>query len=135
MPLKDWPTAEELEQQRLACNGRAEEERLRRKRDIRRSIGNGPAWELAVHAWRIGDAVLVGCCCEPYSVLQQELRRQFPDRVILCMNLINGSIGYLPPADLYDIDVYPVWQTPFDRGSLELTIDCMTKAIRHVLDE
>ncbi|MCH2211827.1 MAG: alkaline ceramidase [Fuerstiella sp.] len=135
LPLKDWATAEELEQQRLACDERAEEERLRRKRDIRRSIGNGPDWELAVHAWRIGDTVLVGCCCEPYSVLQQELRRQFPDRVIICMNLINGSIGYLPPADLYDTDVYPVWQTPFDRGSLELTLDCMTKAIRHVLNE
>ena len=49
------------------------------------------------------------------------------------MNLINGSIGYLPPADLYDTEVYPVWQTPFDRGSLELTLETMTQAIRNAL--
>lgn len=33
------------------------------------------------------------------------------------MNLINGSIGYVPPIELYDQDVYTVWQAPFDRGS------------------
>ena len=49
------------------------------------------------------------------------------------MNLINGSIGYLPPADLYDTDVYPVWQTPFDRGSLEATIEAMTAAIAELI--
>lgn len=133
LPLKDWPTAEELERQREACSDRALEERLRRKRDIRRSIGDGNTFDLSVYAWRLGDAVLVGSCCEPYSVLQQELRRRFPDRILLCMNLINGSIGYLPPAELYDTDVYPVWQTPFDRGSLELTLESMTQAVRDVL--
>ena len=49
------------------------------------------------------------------------------------MNLINGSIGYLPPEDLYDTDIYPVWQTPFDRGSLEVTIEAMTSGITDVL--
>ena len=65
--------------------------------------------------------------------MQKELRLRFPQQTILCLNLINGSIGYLPPADLYDSDVYPVWQTPFDRGSLELTIETMTQAIHDVL--
>lgn len=133
LPIKDWPSAEELEQQRLACTERPLEERLRRKRDIRRGLGDGSTFNLPVDVWRIGDALLVGSCCEPYSVLQQELRRRFPDRTILCMNLINGSLGYLPPADLYDTDVYPVWQTPFDRGSLELILETMTQAIRDVL--
>ena len=31
-------------------------------------------------------------------------------------------MGYLPPEGLYDRDVYQVWQTPFDRGSLEATL-------------
>ena len=48
------------------------------------------------------------------------------------MNLINGSVGYLPPADLYDLDVYPVWQTPFDRGCLERISDAMTAAIENL---
>jgi hypothetical protein len=133
LDLKDWPSADELEQQRIACDDRALEERLRRRRDIRRSLGDGETFSVPVHAWRIGDSILVGCCCEPYSHLQQELRRRFPDRTIVCLNLANGSIGYLPPADLYDVDVYPVWQTPFDRGGLERMIDAMTAAIERVL--
>lgn len=135
LQLKNWPTADELEEQRSRCTDRALEERLRRKRDIRRSLGDGSTFDLPIYAWRIGDAVLVGCCCEAYSALQQELRHRFAGRTILCMNLINGSIGYLPPADLYDSDVYPVWQTPFDRGGLERTLESMTQAIQNVLSE
>ena len=133
LPLKDWPSADELEQQRLGCKDRAIEERLRRKRDIRRGIGNGTSYDITIYAWRVGDAVLIGSCCEPYSWLQQELRRRFPDHTLICMNLVNGSLGYLPPAPLYDCDVYPVWQTPFERGSLELTLDAFIGAIHDVL--
>ncbi len=134
LPLKDWPTADELERQRLACTDRALEERLRRRRDIRRGVGDGFSYDIAIHAWRIGDAVLVGSCCEAYSWLQRELRRRFADHSLICMNLINGSIGYLPPDALYDSDVYPVWQTPFERGCLESTLESMTGAIQDVLD-
>ena len=133
LTIKDWPTAEELEQQRLACTDRALEERLRRKRDIRRGLGDGSTFSLPITAWRIGDVLLVGSCCEPYSMLQIELRRRFPDLSVICMNLINGSIGYLPPAELYDTDVYPVWQTPFERGCFEETLETMTQAIRKVM--
>ncbi|QEG38173.1 alkaline ceramidase [Roseimaritima ulvae] len=133
LQIKDWPTAEELEQQRLACEDRALEERLRRKRDIRRSLGDGSSSPLAVHAWRIGDAVLVGCGGEAYSQLQQELRSRFPELAVICMNLINGSVGYLPPADLYDVDIYPVWQTPFARGCLEHIRETMTSAIEELV--
>ena len=134
LPVKDWPGAEELEQQRQQCDDRALRERLLRKREIRRGLGDGDSFSLPIYAWRLGGAVLVGCCCEPYSMLQQELRRRFPGRTVICMNLINGSVGYLPPADLYDSDVYPVWQTPFDRGSLELTIDAMADAVQQLFD-
>lgn len=133
LPVKDWPSSESLEQQRVLCTDRALEERLRRKRDIRRSIGDGSTFSLPIHVWRIGDAVLVGSCCEAYSLLQRELRDRFPDLTIVCMNLINGSLGYLPPAELYDTDVYPVWQTPFDRGSLERVLAAMTEIIKDVL--
>lgn len=129
LDLKDWPTADALEQQRLLCTDRAIEERLRRKRDIRRWLGDGASYPLTIHAWRIGDAVLIGCAGEAYSQLQQDLRNHFPGRAIICMNLINGSIGYLPPEHLYDQDVYPVWQTPFERGGLERTSEAMIRAV------
>jgi hypothetical protein len=135
LPIKScWPSAEELESQRRKCTDRALEERLRRKVDIRLGIGDASTFELPLHVWRIGDAALVGTCCESYSVLQQELRRRFRDTTILCMNLINGSIGYLPPAELYDEDVYAVWQTPFDLGSYERLLETMTREIRDVLN-
>lgn len=135
LTLKDWPTADELEAERAACDDRALEERLRRKRDIRRGLGDHTHFDLPIYAWRLGETIVVGCCCEPYSALQQELRQRFPGRTIVCMNLINGSIGYLPPSDLYDCDVYPVWQTPFDRGSFERTLDAMTEVIRDLLSD
>ena len=50
------------------------------------------------------------------------------------MNLINGSLGYLSPAELYDTDMYPVWQTPFDRGSLERVLAAMTEVIEDVFE-
>jgi hypothetical protein len=135
LPLKNWPTAAELEQQRQACDDRTLEERLRRKRDIRLSLGDGESYALPVWTWRIGDAVVVGCCGEAYSILQRELRRRFPTNVILCMNLANGSIGYLPPDEKYDEDVYQAWQTPFDRGSLELLIEKMAETVGEVLGD
>lgn len=133
LPLKNWPSAAELERERLDCTDRAREERLRRKRDIRRQLGDGETFALPITAWRMGDAVLVGCMAECYSQLQQQLRRHFPDRAVICMNLINGSIGYLPPEELYDIDVYQVWQTPFARGSLETITDAMIETIEQLL--
>jgi hypothetical protein len=133
LPIKNWPSAEELESQHSKCTDHALKERLRRKLNIRLALGDASTFELPVHVWRIGDAVLVGSCCEAYSVLQRELRRRFPDTTLVCMNLINGSIGYLPPAELYDQDVYAVWQTPFDRGSYERVLETMTGEIRNAL--
>lgn len=133
LEIKDWPSADELERQRIACTDRALQERLKRKRDIRRSLGDGKTFTLPIHAWRMGDAILIGSCCEAYSMLQQELRRRFPNNAIICMNLINGSIGYLPPAKLYDVDVYQAWQTPFARGSLERLLEAMTRVIDDLL--
>jgi hypothetical protein len=134
LPIKNWSSAKELESQLRKCTDRALKERLRRKLNIRLGLGDVSTFKLPVHIWRIGDAVLVGSCCEAYSVLQRELRRQFPDTTILCMNLINGSIGYLPPAELYDEDAYTVWQTPFVRGSYECVLETMTRAIREILE-
>jgi hypothetical protein len=35
---------------------------------------------------------------------------------------VNGGIGYLAPERLQGEDLYQVWQSPFDRGSLEKVI-------------
>ncbi|MFK5923160.1 MAG: neutral/alkaline non-lysosomal ceramidase N-terminal domain-containing protein [Verrucomicrobiota bacterium] len=119
LPLKNWPSAEELERQMLAATERQTQERLRRKRDIRRSLGDGDTYSLPIWIWKIGDAFLIANMLESYSWIQQELRKEFPDSPVIYLNLANGSMGYLPLAELYDEDVYQVWQTPFAAGSLE----------------
>lgn len=123
VPLKDWPSAKSLEQAASQCEDRTEKERLKRKLAIRRALGDGDRYELPFWFWQTGQTLWVGSMAESYSILQQKLRQQFPDLAVICLNLINGSIGYLPPASCYDEDIYQVWQTPFDRGSLEATIE------------
>jgi hypothetical protein len=120
VPLKDWPSAAELAAQFAACTDRPIAERLRRKLRIREALGDGATFPLEIWGWRIGEALLLGTLAEAYSSIQRNVRAAFPDRAVVWLNLVNGSIGYLPPAPLYDVEVYQVWQTPFDRGSLEL---------------
>ncbi len=134
LPIKNWPTANELEQARAASTDRAEQERLKRKKDIRLRIGEGTHFPLPIWGWRIGDVVFIGTMAEAYSQLQTELRERFPDITVVCMNLVNGAIGYLPPADQYDNDIYQVNQTPFDRSSLEIVIKVSVDLIQRLVN-
>jgi hypothetical protein len=45
------------------------------------------------------------------------------------MNVVNGWSGYLPPHELYDEDIYAVWQTPFERNSLEQLIQSCRRVL------
>lgn len=119
LELKPLPSLAELEAEIKACPDRAMTERLRRKRQVRRYVGNGTSVALPVWYWRIGGALLVGTPTESYSILQKNLRATFPEEAVVVMNVVNGWYGYLPPADDYDCDQYAVWQTPFAAGSLE----------------
>lgn len=128
LPLKDWPSAAELEAELAATPDRVMEERLRRKLSIRRGIGDGATFAFPVWIWQIGDALLAANMAEAYSRIQRHLRAAFPGTAVAYLNLANGSIGYLPPAERYDDDLYQVWQTPFDRGSLERLETALTAA-------
>lgn len=132
LPLKDWPTAATLEEEISTCQDRVIKERLFRKLMIRRTLGDGRTYKMPVWLWKAGDAVWVGAMTESYSVLQQQLRQRFPDLTVVCLNLINGSIGYLPSEEDYDQDIYQVWQTPFDRGALEKLIEAMAAEINRL---
>jgi hypothetical protein len=119
LPLKDWPSTAELAAQFAACTDRALAERIRRRLRIREALGDGATFPLEIWGWRVGEALVLGTMAEAYSAIQAGVRAAFPDRAVAWLNLVNGSVGYLPPAPLYDADIYQVWQTPFDRGSLE----------------
>lgn len=132
LPLKDWPSAAELAAEFAACTDRPIAERLRRKLRIREALGDGATFPLEIWGWRIGDALVLGTLAEAYSSIQQNVRAAFPDRAVAWLNLVNGSIGYLPPAPLYDVEIYQAWQAPFDRGSLE-TLEAAAISLGHEL--
>lgn len=106
-----------------------EYERLLRKRRVRMSFTESGTSVEKLWMWQLGDAVLCGVPFEAYAALQLELRAAFPTKIIIVMNIANGILGYLPPANLYDRDLYTVWQTPFARGSLERVIDSAKGAL------
>jgi hypothetical protein len=89
---------------------------------VRKLVGEGKTAKVPLWAWRVGDGYLVGQPNEAYSLLQTELRQAFPGNAVTVLNLVNGSIGYLARAELHGEDLYQVWQSPFDRGSLERVI-------------
>jgi len=122
LPLKDLPSAAELEASLQACEDRVQSERLRRKLRVRRTVGEGKMVTMPLWVWRVGDGYFVGQPNEAYSLLQTELRRAFPGNAITVMNLVNGGAGYLAPASLQGEDLYQVWQSPFARGCLERVI-------------
>lgn len=129
LPLKSLPSFAELEAEWQRETDAVLKERLWRKRAVRRTVGDGTSSPMPLWVWRIGDALLVGHPNEAYSKLQIDLRAAFAPHHVAVMNLVNGSAGYLPPADLYDRDIYQVWQSPFDRGALEKLIDSATKVM------
>jgi hypothetical protein len=78
--------------------------------------------------------LVLGTLAEAYSQIQQKVRRAFSDREVVWLNLVNGSVGYLPPESHYELDLYQVWQTPFDRGSLELVERAAMQLGQELLD-
>ena len=127
--LKPLPSLAEFEQQIHDCEDRVMKERLSRKRSIRKAVGDGKVARMPLWIWQLGDSFLIGQPNEAYSEFQQELRRQLSPKAAAVMNMVNGSIGYLPPRELYGKDIYQEWQTPFAAGSLELLIKTALEAV------
>ena len=123
----DLPSLEDLELRWAEIDPRSRVERLRRARNLRacyRDDGHAthPLW-----VWSLGGCAIVAQPGELYAAFQRELRARFPDRAVVVLNVTNAPGGvYLPPADLYDEDLYPVWQTLLARGAMERVLDAAT---------
>lgn len=120
LPLKEMAPAADIAREMEACEDRVMGERLRRRWRVRRSVGDGTSSAEKLWGWRIGEALIFAQRNEAYSNLQRQLRTDHSGRAIAVLNLANGAVGYLPPAPFYDEDVYPVWQSPYERGGLEI---------------
>ena len=127
---KDLPSLDELILEYEQCENRVLWDRLWRKINTRKMIGEKKSDMIPIWIWKLGNSIVVAQANEAYSVIQERLRATFPNQNISFINIANGYIGYLPPADLYDKDMYAVWQTPYAKGSLETVIDQTIQAIQ-----
>lgn len=135
LPLKPLPSRAELEAELAACTDRTMAERLRRRLRVVRQVGEGRTFAVPVWIWRIGDAALVGQMNEAYSVFQQALRERFPRHAVAVMNLVNGTCGYLTPPEAHGLNLYQVWQSPFDREALPALIDACIEHLGAMLPD
>lgn len=136
IPVQPIPSWSELAAQWSSIDPRSRAERMLRARNLRDGYLDSTTTQVHHPIWTvlIGDAVLIGHPGEAYSDLQVELRRRFPDRAIVVVNLTNGpGFVYLPTADAYRRNAYPAWQTPLAQGALELLIDAATAAVLDLL--
>lgn len=132
MSLKKLLSLKEIDEQLQACTDHVRQERLVRMRAMRKNLGKGETATMPLWIWRLGEACIVAQPNEAYSRFQQVLRAQYGPQPIAVVNIANGYIGYLPPHEEYDKDMYAVTQTPFAKGSLELLTQKAAEAILNI---
>lgn len=132
VPYKTMDHAETILAEYEACTDRVLKDRLWRKYNTRMSIGDRQTATIPVWLWKMGNAIVVAQANEAYSMYQQAVRAAFPAYCIAFVNIANGYVGYLAPQELYGKDIYAVWQSPYEKGSLEILIE-ETKAAIHKL--
>lgn len=135
LALKPLPSVAEIEARMGDCTDRAMSERLWRQRGVRRMVGDGLTMPLPLWIWRMGETFVVAGPGEAYSALQIDLRRRFPGRPIVVLNVTNGYAGYLPPSSHYTRDQYTVWQSPFASGGLETVIRAAGDFIARAIED
>jgi hypothetical protein len=113
------------------CGARAERARRWLGRLKGMPEGNYP-YRFSVH--RLGDAVWVSCGGEPYSHLQVELRKRFPDYTILASPLTGTiQVAYLLDEASYGKGLYQEEPSSLAKGCLEMLIEAMAEKIEAVV--
>ena len=96
-------------------------------------LPQGDAYPLQVALWRMGDAVWFGVQGESYNLLQTELRRRFPDRIIIVASIAaDWGASYLPPRELYDTGIYQETIAVVAAGSLEQLIESIAARLNEM---
>lgn len=133
LPLAAFPTIATIERQLEASTDRVERERLTRLKGTVALYQNKDNIKVPVWIWLVGGAIFVGQPYESYSFFQRRLREAFPKHSVAVMNIVNGPGGYLPERELYDQQVYSVYNSPFKKGSLERLTACTIEQITTML--
>lgn len=133
--IEDWMTRQqEADQQGDAvaarnCGARAE--RARRWLHRVRYLVPAPAHCFHYTVHRLGDAFWITTGGEPYTLIQTELRRRFPQHPILFTPLAGDfEVAYLLPADRYGIGLYQEEPSILAQGCLEILIEAIAARIQ-----
>jgi len=131
LPYVDLPTEAELIEAIKVCTDRPLKERLERRLMVRHDVGEGKSRKVRTTLLQIGDAFLVGAPAEPYSAFQKEIRARFPGHAVAVLNIVNGNVGYLAPAETYSKPgLYQIKISLFQPGCMEQVIEDTTKSLK-----
>jgi len=86
----------------------------------------GEARQTSLYALRMGDVALVGIPGEMFASLGLDIRRRSPFRHTFVIGLANGSLGYIPDREGYELGGYQAWagwHSPFETGTGEAMVD------------
>jgi hypothetical protein len=131
LPYVDLPSEEELVEAIKVCTDRPLKERLERRLMVRHDVGEGKSRKVRTTLLQIGDAFLVGAPAEPYSAFQKEIRARFPGHAVMVLNIVNGNVGYLAPAETYDKPgLYQIKISLFRPGCMEQVIEDTANSLK-----
>ena len=89
--------------------------------------------QFSVH--KLGEAFWITCGGEPYSILQVELRRRFPDYPMLISPVAgNLEIAYLLPEDRYGKGLYQEEPSILGKGCLEGLTTAIREQVENMID-
>lgn len=126
--LADEAAARAAGDEPRAAECRAMAERRTRLLHRLSQLPPGESFPLRVVLWRMGDGFWLGVQGESYNLLQTELRRRFPDRVIIVASIAaDWGASYLPPRELYDTGIYQESIAVVAAGSLEQLLESIAQ--------
>jgi hypothetical protein len=109
-------------------------ERARRWRLRLEHLIDRPTAPFHYTVYRLGDAFWVTTGGEPYSVIQTELRRRFPDHPIVFSPLAHDiQVAYLLPFDRYGKGLYQEETSILAQGCLDILIEAVAGTIAELL--
>lgn len=134
LEVADMPTREELDHLIASSTDRAMLERLNRAKLRRLAVGDDREMDVSFWIWQLGDAFVVAMPGEMHTEFQVRLRDRFPGAQIAVMNIANGSLGYLPPAEEFDMRTYQAQIALHKSGSNDRVLDAAAAAIKQMIE-
>ena len=107
LELGDLPTIDDFKKLVESKSG-FEKERLRRGLALREKLGDSSTFDFPIYVWKLGKTIMVGAPIEFYNEFQIFLRQQFPENLILVLDICNGFLNYLPSKEEFTRNTYQV---------------------------